>query len=338
MTREPDDDGPRNRTEEGETVGRPEREARASADDDGYSETAGPEDVGLVLDLLGNDIRRDIVLSLARLSTQQWGRGAVAYADLRTAVGIEDGGKFNYHLGKLQDVLVETDDEDAYRLTTVGQRVAYAMLSGRLTGGERVTAETHACPHCEGAVTMTCTNGYVTMTCPEHGLLFDMALPPTAASAHDPVVIARLAMKRATWFAELAMDGCCEYCWGAVDARAPVPSGETPIAIEDTLFVEFRCERCETTFWLTPGACVLRHPAVVAFCHDRGEAVTDAPLFGLAFTAPTYPHVEATDDGLAITLVRDDDALRVELDEAATVVAAIRLPAAEVRPSGSSKA
>jgi hypothetical protein len=49
----------------------------------------------------------------------------------------------------------------------------------------------------------------------------------------------------------------------------------------------------------------------------------------VAFARPSYPHVERTDDGLAITLVREDEALKVWLDGSATVERTERLPADE---------
>lgn len=70
-----------------------------------------------VFGLLSDETRLAIVRELAAADEP------VRFCVLRERVGAADSGRFNYHLGKLRDTLV-VRDEDGYRLTPVGTRVA----------------------------------------------------------------------------------------------------------------------------------------------------------------------------------------------------------------------
>ena len=71
--------------------------------------------------LLGDETRLAIVRELATVDEP------VRFCVLRERVGIADSGRFNYHLGKLRGSLVVTDD-DGYRLTHAGERLAQAVV------------------------------------------------------------------------------------------------------------------------------------------------------------------------------------------------------------------
>lgn len=68
--------------------------------------------------LLSNETRVAIVRALADGSDD-----ALGFSELRSRVGVRDGGRFNYHLQKLRGRLVEKTAE-GYALTAEGERVA----------------------------------------------------------------------------------------------------------------------------------------------------------------------------------------------------------------------
>lgn len=68
--------------------------------------------------LLSDETRVGIVRAL-----DESDRTPRRFSELRAAVGVRDGGRFNYHLEKLRGRLVEKRD-DGYVLTDEGERVA----------------------------------------------------------------------------------------------------------------------------------------------------------------------------------------------------------------------
>lgn len=288
-------------------------------------------DLAHAFELLGDETRCRIVLALSGLSTHQWSFDSIRFSELKDAVDVADGGRFNYHLRKLCGTLVEQEG-DTYRLTVEGARVAEIIRASLSSRDGAVSGETGSCPRCERPVETTFEDGFVTAACPEHGHLFDMVLPPAAADHHDVDAIENLAGRRAQWYVELATQGACLECWGSVERRAPVRLSETPLdpddAFGDDLSVEFSCAECRTTYWLPPGTCLLRHPAVVAFYYEeRDRNVLDGTYYDLDVYDWSYPGVEMTESGLAVTFAGESESLRVEIDESATVVGTARVPA-----------
>lgn len=275
-------------------------------------------------DLLGDETRCAIVLALSGLSTHQWSYDSVRFSRLKDAVDVADGGRFNYHLQKLCGTLVEQDG-DRYTLTADGARIAEILRTSLSTAETPVSGNTGSCPTCDRSAETTFDEGFVAVECPEHGRLFDMVLPPAVADNHDVDAIETLAGRRAQWYVELAMEGACLECWGAVERRVPVPLSETSLDPDGTSgdepVVEFECSRCQTTYWLPPAVCVLRHPAVIAFYHEEHDRnVLDGTYYDLDVYDWSYPGIEETADGLAVTFVGESGNLRTELDESATVI------------------
>ena len=85
--------------------------------------TDSARDLAAVFDLLSDETRLAIVRALADHQPDDPRRATLTFSELRERVGARDAGRFNYHLGKLRDVLVEKTD-CGYRLTHRGVRVA----------------------------------------------------------------------------------------------------------------------------------------------------------------------------------------------------------------------
>lgn len=85
-----------------------------------------------VFELLGNDIRLGIVRELAAAGAP------VAFSRLRERVGVDDSGKFNYHLGRLEGRFV-VKQEEGYGLTECGRAVVELIDVGMEPLDERRT-------------------------------------------------------------------------------------------------------------------------------------------------------------------------------------------------------
>jgi hypothetical protein len=135
-------------------------------DDQSLSGRAEPADAREAFALLGHEIRLDIVLALF----EDWMAAYTEpkpYAELMDAVGMEDSGKFNYHLGKLRGVYVR-QVEDGYVPTASATALYRAVLATRPTetaDHEQQLPDRH-CPACGEQPRLRYEGGFVTVECP----------------------------------------------------------------------------------------------------------------------------------------------------------------------------
>ena len=81
-------------------------------------DSSPPGDAADTFTLLSDETRVAIVRALADAPAE-----ALGFSELRSRVGVRDGGRFNYHLQKLCGSLVEKRTE-GYALTAAGERAA----------------------------------------------------------------------------------------------------------------------------------------------------------------------------------------------------------------------
>lgn len=99
------------------------------------------------LTVLGDETRIAIVRALAAAE------GPLPFSELRRRVGVDDPGRFNYHLSKLREYFVREAD-GGYTLREAGSRVVAA--AGVAEGGTQAPAtaaidadtESETCPVC----------------------------------------------------------------------------------------------------------------------------------------------------------------------------------------------
>lgn len=98
------------------------------------------------LEVLGNEIRMDIVRELAEADEP------LSFTELRERVGLRDSGQFNYHLTRLCSYFVR-DTGDGYELGHAGTRlVATAGVAEASTGNGDSSATTGtSSPTADGA-------------------------------------------------------------------------------------------------------------------------------------------------------------------------------------------
>ncbi|MEZ3117037.1 hypothetical protein RYH80_14065 [Halobaculum sp. MBLA0147] len=288
--------------------------------------------------LLADETRLETLRVLADERRENWRPSGLRFAELRRAVGVDDAGTFNYHLEKLVGTYVYEDD-GTYVLTNSGLEIVDAVLAGRYGGDDRrLTGEIDdVCPTCGGSLTAIHERGWIRVVCDEHGIVLGTTLPSGAAVGREIDAVVDIAVRDLLNDTEWGMRGVCFRCWGAMDRevqfgtpdRHPA-TGESldaaqRVADPDEPVAVFGCSRCETVFWGSVTAALLRAEPVVAFATDHGverESVRalfetgtvtverrDPPRLAVSFDAPEGDATlrVTVDRGLSTTAVERTD-------------------------------
>jgi DNA-directed RNA polymerase subunit RPC12/RpoP len=253
-----------------------------------------------------------------------WDAGeAMAFSELRSAVGAGDSGRFNYHLGKLTDRFVRKTAA-GYELTYAGRQAIGSVRSGVYTDEAALDpVEAGDCHRCGGTLLATYEDETVEVACRDCGeTVTQFGAPPTLVESFDredlPLAFSHWVM---TLF-ERAQRGFCPQCSGRVE-----PSLDPTLREEaGILGVEYTCTVCGQTVSGSVGAVTLDDPAVVAFHDDHGIDLRDRPVWTVAW--PFRPHATVErEDPLRVRVVAeaDGDRLALTLDERFDVVAAEHL-------------
>lgn len=242
--------------------------------------------------LLGEPVRLRILLALAGTRRADWDHDGLAYTDLRRAVDVEDGGRFNYHLDRLDGVFVRKEG-DRYRLTYAGSRivnVVFAGFIGRHVVHERAPIEGQAAVG-EATVEAGFDDGrFAIWWAGEDDPLVEMRLPPTVAVERSLDELVELSSTVARTYTELAVEGMCPECWGELELT--VAGADEP--------VRFSCGRCWRKFSLPAWYCVVYHPAITAWLARHDNDVTD--LLSLVELAGRGCVTELDDDPTGVTV------------------------------------
>ena len=256
----------------------------------------------------------------------------VQYSALLEDVGVQDSGRFNYHLSKLTDHFVAKTD-DGYRLRPAGLLVVNAIYAGSyvdapVRGGLDVGG---ACPACGGDLVGEYDEGMFRVTCGDCGTqAFMLSFPPRGVETRDDEDLLHAVSTHARAHARQANSGLCPFCGGAMDGTLELDADS---ALPASTLVLRECDNCGVTNRSSVGFAVLEHPAVAGFLHEQGVP-RDAPpwrfewcLSGdamrIASSDPPRVTVDATVEGA-------ETALRVTVDERGEVAGTERVAAREV--------
>jgi DNA-binding transcriptional ArsR family regulator len=289
--------------------------------------------------LLGDETRLEIVQTLAEWS----GEEPPTFAELRRAVGVDDPGRFNYHLGRLRGHFLVKDGE-SYRTTYAGEKVYEALATGTFTErvDERSGPAGHDCPLCGAAMEARYADGSLSMSCPTHGEVVRVTLPPRAAAGRDLSGLVRLADLEARRTHNHLTEGVCPRCWATLSE--PIYTAELPdtwaAADEDDagsesspgVLVRFDCENCGTSLGSSTELFLSMTADGVAFFADHG---VDALERGVLSLPSEFDHSESRlrrDEngevtGATVAATLNGETLTAELDERAGLVCASRGPA-----------
>lgn len=243
------------------------------------------------------------------------------FSELRDSAGVDDTGRFNYHLDQLRGSFV-TQDQDGYRLSAYGHRLTAPMMGGihDPDRAEEPIGTPGECPACGGSLEIrpdgivlqvVCANGHVLNS----GLLgypgiLDEREP---AAANDALALINSQAN------ELAVAGTCPTCHGPIDGAFRRAEEGAP------WFFEAPCDTCGNQFAATVGASVATHPDVVSFFAAHDVDVRRSPPWSFPFQHPGAERLVDEDPlRLAVDVEHDGDCLTATLDREATVVSTER--------------
>ena len=271
--------------------------------------------------LLGNETR------FRTLRVLNDADGSLSFSELRTRVGADDPGGFNYHLGKLTGQFVR-ETADGYAITSPGERVIGAVLSGGLT--EEFSADSipvdGRCLQCEGRLEAVFRNHGITIDCTDCDWAFtDPEIPAGLMEGFDatdaPTVVAR-------WLrlSHNATDaGICTNCHGTLDSVLYLSDdSDAPDWLENSGLVGMQfheCERCGHTNNSAVQLAVLTHPLVAAFHYEHGIDLRETPPWELPWLGTDNATVESADPlRIAVPMTLDGETRTFFFDRELDVV------------------
>lgn len=303
--------------------------------------------VSRAFDLLRSDGRLAILWALWEAFDPTRPPAAIPFSELAERAAYDSPGNLSYHLEKLVGQYVQKT-EDGYLLTGTGQQVVRAVIAGAMTSNVAFDPFDidDPCPYCGGVVEVSYGDNYLEARCtacggtyPEagptvsdvgeagrNGVITLCEFPPAGVRGGEP---GDTLQSYLTWTAHRAFSmlaDACPACAGSTRATTTVCRDHAPGPCEacgftypaQTLLV---CPQCKlrinaATRWLT-----LRHPRVGSFFQRRGVDVR--PGFSVELWSAmdrADVTVRSTDPvALEFRYRVDDDALRVEVDEALRV-------------------
>lgn len=267
--------------------------------------------------LLADETRLAIVETLMASAFDSMG-DPVSFSELRRAVGVDDAGKFNYHLGKLQPQFVEKQD-DGYVPRFAALEAVSAARAGTFTElpAERRAELDTDCPTCGDPLIGVHEGSRVRVLCEDDGWFFQSIVPPRTAGERSVPEAVTFASRDTQREIEKLVDGVCMICGGPIETEVPVDAGTNDVTDEHHVSAELDCSHCAYRMQIPVAVALVRHPAVVAHHYHHGIDIRDDPFFTPEFTAPEYTtlvsedpfeaEVEVTVEGDAITLRVDEN-------------------------------
>jgi len=269
-------------------------------------------------DLVTTEPRSAILDVLATRQAADPADPSVGFAALREAAGITDSGNFNYHLDKLQPAYVRQTD-DGYALTFAGLSLVGILRAGvgaeTTRGPERLDA---TCPLCGHDLVARYEDGLLSVVCDQGHKQPQEILPPNAVEGRSLREVVDILTRRTQHHLDLVRRGVCPACFDAVE-RAYRQLDESPSHV-----VVATCEGCGLVSGSPVGLYLLCEPVVVAFYHDHGVDVTEAPLWELDLwvAEPTVCSREPLRLSLSVEL--DGERLTLVVDKSTHLVESTR--------------
>jgi len=272
-------------------------------------------------ELVSDETRVAILRTLADAFREDPTDPTLDYSDLRERVGVRDKGNFNYHLDRLNDLLL--DGVDGYAVSSVGLTVVSALAAGSFDtdwtwGPTDVPGE---CFFCGDGLALRYEHGHLLLTCgrDDHTLLFPAA--PSLFDGHsDAAAVERVAFILSQQAAAVER-GICPECQGDV-MPSIVPE---PDPAHGGYFFHGDCQRCGFQHGFPAGAAALSHPDVVAALAAKGSDPRTTPFWTFEWCHVGRDAV-VSDDPLRVALEAEltAETLSITLDDEATVVSVER--------------
>jgi hypothetical protein len=219
---------------------------------------------------------------------------------------------------------LHADRGTGYALRTEGTFLTRLVRAGTFSGpGERGPIPLGVdCYHCGSALALEYANWIAEVQCDDCRHVYDHNLTPPGVLADDPeTLLARVAEFNRAHRLAFAR-GACPLC--GHDATASFVDPGTlayPRPDHREVLVHRGCEHCGHLDYLTVGELLLRDPALLAHCWRHDEDVTTTRIWDLRFAMTDHAVTVLDRDPwrVAFALTRDDDRLRIGLDDALDV-------------------
>lgn len=267
-------------------------------------------------EIIGNETRLGILRALVTSDEK-----AVPFSALREQVGVDDSGRFNYHLQQLTGHFLEKTD-GGYTLQYPGWKVAHAVLAG--TFNERATMEPvsveGSCHRCGAeALVAAYRDERFTVRCEAcSNPVVRVPFPPSAVSNREPASVVSAFDRWSTTQAMLATAGVCPECGGEMEGTV---STDTPEEFAVDLIARFECSVCRRSASMTVGAVAFNDPTIQAMYHRHDRYPRSNPYW----TIPQLVTDEATE-----LIASDPLEARVEFTVEGETIGAIVRETAEV--------
>jgi len=279
--------------------------------------------------VLGDETRLRILLELAEVAGNRGIGAGLAFSELRQRVGVDDSGRFNYHLRKLEDGFVEkTDGEYVARFPALA--VVSAVYAGTYRDVDdapsRTTEIDIECQLCDRPLQAHYEEHTLWLECVEHGRSDEFSVvPPGAYRDRGLEELVRVVYTRTLVNLFLARRGICLQCWGPMSIDYPVgtPLSDGADGLDELVGTDVHCERCWNRSLSPLRTVVATHPLVLGFHREHGydllDTVVNVTRVGDASACESEPH--GTDPASAtVRITLDGETLALAIDETCTVV------------------
>jgi ribosomal protein S27AE len=240
--------------------------------------------------------------------------GPLSFSELREAVGVDDSGRFNYHLGELRGRFVEKTG-DGYDLRYAGRRLVGALHSGVYTDEATVepTAVDGECVRCGGRLEAAYEDEQARVTCTDCGIhVVSVGIPPAFVDGREDDLATAIDGYVRTMSRQFVA-GFCSSCRGRTSGRLERDEEHGPRAV-------LECERCGNSFHGFVTAAVIDHSEVLSFYRDHGLNARDVPIWEMDWVY----EAELDGDRAVVTVPLGGDELELTVDDSLSVVAAER--------------
>ena len=291
------------------------------SDDDPRTERLSPD---AAFSLVGDETRFAILRALVDAD------GLVAFSALRETVGVDDPGRFNYHLGELRGQFV-AKREDGYAVLPPGERLVGAVLAGGYTSAldaDPVPVDGE-CLDCGGDLEAVFREHGVVIDCVDcEAAVTNPDVPPGLLADSDPEDTPELVGK---WnHVQFAANdaGLCRNCYRETERTLHLADDDgAPDWLADSglLGMVFHdCPRCGGRFNVAVQAAVLSHPRVAAYHHEHGIDVRETPTWQFDWLGTGRGSVESRDPVRIELPIPLDDERRTFVFDADLDVVAVR--------------
>jgi hypothetical protein len=233
----------------------------------------------------------------------------LSYADLMTATGMEDSGKFNYHLEQLRGAYVE-EVEEGYVPTASAIALYEAVVANRPTESVPIDFEIDGtCPNCATGLRGNYEQEYLTVDCPACDLFWGATyrFPKNGLAVREGEGIYGALYDRMMSHVGLARTGQCPSCAGLTSATLP----RDRLDDESTPTAELSCGTCSWFVTVDIVSALQFEPRVTSAMLEIGIPLGESS--SMRATEQVLPSVtggiESEDPFHATVAIRYDDAV-----------------------------